>query len=113
MPPRSATPPKTGGSGTGHGNTICLDMHNNTVNLGPSATYTAAYRLTSRGPSACTLGGGCSFQLQGFVTTGSCPTASGSSTTDVACYVTNTKVNAGTPVSVTATAAFVNSGGCP
>jgi hypothetical protein len=32
---------------------------------------------------------------------------------DVTCWVTNTKMNVGTPISITATQAFVNSGGCP
>jgi hypothetical protein len=95
---------ETGGSGTGHGNAICLNMFNNSVNLGAGATYTAAYRLTNRGVANCTLQA-CSFALQNFV-------GNGSSTADVMTWVTTTKSNTGTPVSVTATQAYITSAGC-
>jgi hypothetical protein len=100
---------ETGGSGTGSGNAICLNMFNNNVTMAGGLT---AYRLISRGIANCTLQP-CAFALQGFIPTGSCPSANGGLSADVTCWVTNTKMNVGTPISITATQAFVNSGGCP
>jgi hypothetical protein len=97
---------ETGGSGTGHGNSICLNMANNNVSLGPGATYTAAYRLFNRSTTNCTLQA-CSFQLQNFV-------GNGAVVADIQTWVTTTKSNSGAPVSVTASQAFVASAGnCP
>ena len=87
----------TGGSGTGHGNSMCLNLQNNAVTFGPGATYTAAYRLVNDGTSSCTIQG-CTFSLQNF-------TGSGSNTTDIQNWVTTTKSNAtgGNIVSVSLT----------
>jgi Big-like domain-containing protein/Calx-beta domain-containing protein len=99
---------ETGGSGQGSGNDICLNEFSNNVTMAGGS----AYRLVSRGATNCTIAGGCTFSLEGFVPTGSCPTASGSSTADVMCYITNTKSNVGSPIAVTATQPYVNSAGC-
>jgi len=90
-------------------NSICLNMHNNTAT---AAGANNAYQLRNRGASSnCPS---CVFQLQGFTTNGSCPTASGSSVSDIQCYVTNTKTNGGTPIGVTIDTAFTNNAGsCP
>jgi hypothetical protein len=73
-------------------------MFSNSVNLGPGATDTAAYRLFNRGTANCTIQA-CVFALQGF-------TGNGSSTSDVQNWVSTVKSNAGTPVSVIATQPF-------
>lgn len=99
---------ETGGGGQGSGNDICLNEFSNSVTMAGGS----AYRLVSRGAANCTIAGGCTFALEGFVPSGSCPTAIGSSTADVMCYITNTKSNAGSPIAVTATQPYVNSAGC-
>lgn len=99
---------ETGGSGQGSGNDICLNEFSNNVTMAGGS----AYRLVSRGAANCTIAGGCTFALEGFVPTGSCLTANGSSTADVMCYITNTRSNVGSPIAVTATQPYVNSAGC-
>jgi hypothetical protein len=89
---------ENGGSGAGHANTICLNMLNNSVNLGPGATYLAAYRLINRT--------GCTYNLQNFA-------GNGLNTTDIQNWVTTVKSNTGTPVSVTLGPGFGTSAGCP
>jgi large repetitive protein len=97
---------ETGGSGTGHGNTLCLNKASNSINLSPGAGHTAAHRLNNRSTTSCTLAA-CNFRLQDF-------TGNGSSTTDVANWVSTQKANTGTPVTVTLGAAFSASvGACP
>jgi hypothetical protein len=86
---------EAGLSGAGSVSTMRLNMLNNVVLLGPAATYTAAYRLINRA--------GNTFQLQNFTP--------GVSPGDVQNWVTTVKTNSGTPVAVTATAAFTASAG--
>jgi hypothetical protein len=94
---------ETAGSGTGHGNSICANMSNNNSTM---AGGLSAYRLVSRGAANCTLAT-CAFQLQDF-------TGSGSNVADIQNWVTTTKSNVGSPITVTATQAFVVSPGpCP
>ena len=78
----------TGGSGSGHSNTMCLNMLANNVSLGGGATYLAAYRLDNDSGGTTTT-----FRLQNFV-------GNGANTADVQTWVTTTKSNVGTPVSV-------------
>lgn len=98
---------ETGGSGAGHGNAVCLNMLNNAVTFGSGASYLASYRLVNRGGANCSLQA-CSFGLQNFA-------GNGSNTGDISNWVTTTKSNStgGNAVAVTATQAFVASGGCP
>ena len=100
---------ETGASGTGHGNSICLNMLNNDATFGTGATYTAAYRLVNRGTTNCTLGP-CHFELQDFV-------GNGASAADVRSWVTNppkSNTTGGNVVAVTTTQAFEASvGACP
>lgn len=100
---------ETAGSGTGHGNSICLNMLDNDATFGAGATYTAAYRLVNRGLANCTLGA-CHFKLQNFV-------GNGASTVDVQHWVTDppkSNTTGGNVVAVTATQAFEASvGACP
>lgn len=104
---------QTGGSGDGHGNTICLNMLNNDATFGPGATYTAAYRLINDGTVGCTVQG-CVFRLQDFV-------GNGSTVGDVQAWVTTppkSNTTGGNIVSVSLTppnaAAFTASpGACP
>jgi large repetitive protein len=98
---------ETGGSGTGHGNSICLNMLNNQVNIA-GATYLASYRLNSRGAANCTLAA-CNFRLQDF-------TGNGAVAADVQNWITTTKTNVtgGGTVTVSPTQAFTASAGnCP
>ncbi|HEV2719589.1 MAG TPA: hypothetical protein VG323_06190, partial [Thermoanaerobaculia bacterium] len=90
-------------------NSICLNMHNNSAT---PAGANNAYQVRNRGASSnCPS---CVFQLQNFSAGGSCATASGSSVSDIQCYITNTKSNAGTPIGVTIDTAFTNNAGsCP
>jgi large repetitive protein len=87
---------EAGLSGSGSASTLRLNMLNNDVMLGASATYISAYRLVNRA--------GNTFQLQNF-------TGNGAVTTDVQNWVTTVKANSGTPVTITATAAFTAAAG--
>lgn len=93
---------ETGGSGSGHGNSICLNMLNNNVTMAGGLN---AYRLFNRSTSNCTIQP-CSFLLQNF-------SGSGSSTSDISNWISTTKGNLGAPILITASQAFGTSPGCP
>ena len=69
---------ESGASGSGHANTICLNMLNNTAS---TASGAAGYRLRQRA--------GTTFNLQNF-------SGSGTSTTDISNWINVTKSNVGT-----------------
>lgn len=75
-------------------NTMCLNLANNTTSV-PAGS---AYRLLSRASDV--------FRLQNF-------TGNGSVAADVQAWITTTKSNTGTPVSVTMTDPFTSTASCP
>ncbi len=86
---------------TDHANHICLNMG---LNNATPAGSNDAYRLRNRGAaSGCTA---CQFQLQNFA-------GNGALSGDVATWITTTKANTGTPITVSIDNAFSTSGGCP
>ena len=87
---------ESGGSGSGHTNTICLNMSNN-VSSSPTSGE-QGYRLRQRT--------GTTFNLQNFV-------GSGASATDVTNWINVTKTNVGTTDIVIATAFSAAPGNCP
>lgn len=82
---------ETGASGTGHGNSICLNMFSNNVTVASGLAYRLRNGTTS---SSCTITP-CNFRLQNF-------SGSGSSTADIMNWVTVVKGNIGSSVSVSA-----------
>jgi hypothetical protein len=88
---------ESGASGAGQNVSVCLNMANNAVTFGPGAIYSAAYRLVNR----------VVFQLQDFV-------GDGAVDADVQTWVTTTKSNTGTPVTISSPQDFAASpASCP
>ena len=85
---------ESGGSGSGHANTVCLNMASNVAS---AASGVDGYRLRQRT--------GTTFNLQDF-------TGNGSSTTDVSNWITTTKGNAGTTSIFIGTAFSAAPGNC-
>ena len=85
---------ESGASGSGHTNTVCLNMANNTSTLSNGAE---GYRLRQRA--------GTTFNLQNFV-------GNGASTTDVANWVNVTKSNTGTTNIIIASSFSAAPGAC-